>query len=83
MKAIDAERQANQTNGGFCIRLYSKDAITREAVHAASLLPCGIDEAGNVTHWDLATPNGKVQYCGIGNELIDSLAELLGFETIR
>lgn len=72
MKAIDADRH------GYIIRLYNSN---RE--HKLSLLPCGLDLNGDVEVWDLATPDGKVQYCGVDNDLMDSLAQFLGWEDLK
>lgn len=73
MKAIDADRDPGPLQ---IVRLYSKDGE-----HKLSLLPCCLKVNGDVDSWDLATPDGKVEYCGIDNELVDVLVAHLGWET--
>lgn len=50
--------------------------------HVASLLACGANEDGTVCNWDLCDPGGKVLYCGIENDLVDSFAKLLGWQEL-
>jgi len=70
MQAKDADKN------GQIVRLFSRDG------HVGSLLPCGVNGDGTVNCWDLAKPNGEVIQCGISNELVDSFAELLGWESL-
>lgn len=49
--------------------------------HVVSLLPCETKH-GIVLSWDLCKPDGTVKYCGIKNDLMDSFAELLGWEEL-
>jgi len=53
------------------VRLY-----TSEGEHVLSILPC------TTVCSDLATPDGKVLYCGVDNALLEILAEYLGIETL-
>lgn len=60
-------------DGKNCLRLFNE-----ELEHCLSLLPCGIDSEGLVTSWDVATPDGEVQYCGVDNDLVDTLVTHMG-----
>lgn len=59
--------------GNLCLRICNE-----EGEHCLSLLPCGIDMNGDVNCWDLADPDGQVVYCGIENDLVDSLVQHMG-----
>lgn len=58
-----------------CIRLYLANGQ-----HRASLVACGIDASGKVCTVDLATPDGKVKFCGVNLDLVDCFLELFGSE---
>jgi hypothetical protein len=60
-----------------CIRLRGKNG------NYVSLLACGVEEDRKVSWVDLATPEGKVLYCGVPLELVDILVEQLGEEDIK
>ena len=74
MKAIDADRDPGPLQ---VVRLYSKNGE-----HKLSLLPCSLNVNGDVDSWDLATPDGKVEYCGVDNSLVDALVAHLGWEDL-
>lgn len=50
--------------------------------HRLSILPCNIDIEDEEVEYDLATPDGKVQYCGVKQDLVQVLKENLGFSTL-
>lgn len=65
----------------MCVRL--RDVHGR---HKLSILSCdyNMDENGvNRVSCDLCTPDGKVLYCGIKEELLEVLIEHLGMELIK
>jgi hypothetical protein len=64
-------------DGESVVRIYN-----REGDHVLSLLPCGVDENGQTTCVDLATPDGKVLFCGVRLSLAAVFAEHLGIEKI-
>lgn len=55
---------------GQCIRLYDKDGN-----HLLSILPCGIENEEAIDY-DLVYPKGEVEYCGVDQELVDSLMKV-------
>lgn len=56
-----------------CIRLYNE-----KGEHVASLLTC-IDDDNSI---DLALPDGKVLYCGVENEFVECIKQLLPVELL-
>lgn len=58
------------------ITLYAED---RE--HVASVLPCGYNNTEGLL-CDLATPDGKVLYCGIREDLLEVLIKLFGVKEL-
>lgn len=78
IQARDIGRLYVDENSLSCVRIYNK-----KGEHKLSLLPCGISENGDVELWDIASPDGKVHYCGVENDLVDVLAENLGFEPLN
>lgn len=73
VKAEDSE--LHNEKYAHIVRLYNENGE-----HRATLLPCGVRENGKITCWDLANPDGKVYHCSITNEMVDSFAELFGWD---
>jgi hypothetical protein len=76
MRATDIDREYTKTGIARTIRF--RDS---KGAHVGSLLACGVDEFGYVQGFDLVKPDGTVLYCGVSCELVDSFADLLGWET--
>jgi hypothetical protein len=60
-----------------CVRIYDS-----KGGHKLSLLPCSVDEQGDVVCVDLCLPSGSVVYCGVPIDLVNTLVEHLGLEPI-
>lgn len=59
---------------GEFIRLYDNNGK-----HLFSILPCGVED-GEAVDYDLAYPSGKVEYCKVDHELVDSLLKAFPIE---
>lgn len=68
--------EASALPNGKCIRLRGKSG------NYLSLLPCGLNESGQVVCVDLCRPDGKVLYCGVPIDLVNVFVEELGLEEI-
>lgn len=53
-----------------CVRIYDS-----KGSHKLSLLPCSVDEQGNVVCVDLCLPSGAVVYCDVPIDLVNTLVE--------
>jgi hypothetical protein len=63
--------------GNQCIRLRDE-----KGNHRLSLLVCGVDDNGETKWVDLATPDGKVVYCGVDIGLVNLFISFLGLESV-
>lgn len=59
---------------GECVRIYDKNGN-----HVLSLLPCQ-DSPRSAYDYDLVTPDGKVQMCGVKDETVSAFVEIFGIE---
>jgi len=75
----------------FCQNIISKAPISDgevirlfnfEGEHKLSILACGIDFKTEEVVYDIATPDGKVQYCGLTEGIVQTLKENIGFATL-
>jgi hypothetical protein len=76
--SLNEVREYRQDNRDDCVRIRNK-----AGKHVASLLPCGHDDHGTMKCWDIATPDGSVLYCGVDNDLMTVMVDLLGWESIE
>ena len=69
----------NKAPIGDCevVRLFNS-----EGEHKLSILACGIDFKTEEVVYDIATPDGKVKYCGLTEGVVETLKEAIGFATL-
>ena len=65
---------ANWLEFGQCVRIYDKNGG-----HILSLLPCQ-DSPRSAYDYDLCTPDGKVQACGVSDGAVSVFVEFFGIE---
>ena len=57
-----------------CVRVYNKDGE-----HVLTILGCLYEES----KFDLATPDGEVEYCGVPLDIVKLFVEKLGLGSIE
>lgn len=70
-KRVVVAGAVNWLEFGQCVRIYDKNGN-----HVLSLLPCE-DSPRSAYDYDLATPDGKVQLCGVNEGTVSTLVEII------